>query len=74
MYLFTCKCGNRQYYGSGMIPKPCEGCDKCGTNFNKEPRQPHKWRTVYDRYTGKPIKRECSVCYHHEKTQEGEAE
>lgn len=68
MRYYTCSCGKAEYFGSGMFPQPCEGCEECGTNFNKEPLEPHDWRVVYDQYTGKQNARECRKCHHYEKT------
>lgn len=59
---YTCKCGKAEYFGSGMFPQDCEGCDDCGTNYNKEPKAEHEWITRYHSVTGKPYKM-CRLCY-----------
>jgi hypothetical protein len=69
MQFYRCQCGASEYYGSGEFPKPCEGCDKCGTTFaqrseDHKPRAPHVWREQFDHDTGKPVRPICSVCYH----------
>lgn len=63
MILYTCQCGKAEYYASGMMPQSCEGCAECGTNFNKEPLQPHDWRPQFNHDTGKPDRPVCNRCY-----------
>ena len=41
MRYYTCKCGEYEFYGSGMNPEPCFSCKKCGTNCFKNPAEPH---------------------------------
>jgi hypothetical protein len=63
MNLWKCKCGKKEYLESGMPPRDCEGCEKCKTNYKKEPLQPHDFtKVMYNENTGKPYKM-CSKCY-----------
>lgn len=71
MTYYRCKCGKREYFGSGMYPHDCEGCEECGTTLETSaethrPIAPHDWETKYDENTGKPYKR-CKKCYQKEK-------
>lgn len=66
MIYYRCKCGKNEYFGSGMVPHDCEGCDECGTTLSThpeghKPRAPHEWETKYDENTGKPYRR-CKKC------------
>ena len=63
MLYWKCECGEAEYFGSGMSPQDCQGCEKCGTNYRKEPIKPHKLVMRYDTKTGKPSHRECEVCW-----------
>lgn len=62
MKYYTCKCGKCEYFGSGMTPQPCQGCEDCGTNYFKEPLQPHEWKPQYNRDTGEPDRPYCTRC------------
>lgn len=31
MIYSQCKCGEREHWGSGMMPARCRPCEKCGT-------------------------------------------
>jgi len=68
MRLYRCECGKSEYYGSGMTPAPCEGCDHCGSRFGTYqgrhlPREPHDWKPQFHPDTGKPTKPICTRCY-----------
>src|SRR4051812_25867430 len=48
MQYYRCKCGNYQYWGSGMYPPRCQGCVYCGTTSDGGPDYheapiPHEW-------------------------------
>ena len=59
---YSCKCGEAEFFGSDT-PSPCQGCEKCKTNFYGQPLKPHKFdRVLYNQNTGKPY-HICSVCY-----------
>lgn len=65
---YRCKCGKSEYYGSGMTPQPCEGCDECGTTYatradDHKERAPHDWKPQFNENTGKPDRPLCRVCY-----------
>lgn len=64
----NCKCGKSTYFGSGMTPHDCEGCDECNTTygFHKE-RKPHDWKKQYNVNTGKLSHKICKVCYERKK-------
>lgn len=47
MIYYQCKCGEAKYYGSGMSPRDCEGCKKCGTTFAQSPTG-HKSLAAHD--------------------------
>lgn len=67
MNYHACKCGEAQYYDSGMPPQPCQGCDICGSSFNKtehgeyKPREPHKFVIKY-KDSGEAYEL-CTRCY-----------
>jgi MinD superfamily P-loop ATPase len=63
MVYWKCKCGESEYFGSGMTPQDCEGCEKCGTNYRKEAIKPHQLKVKYSEKTGEPSYQECKVCY-----------
>lgn len=68
MQYYRCQCGKTEYYTTDA-PKPCSGCDKCGTTFAQhpgkhKPRAPHRWKAQYNRDTGEQDSRMCEVCYH----------
>jgi hypothetical protein len=63
MMYWTCECGKAEYWGSGMSPQVCEGCDECGTNYRKLPTEPHDLRPQFDVDTGEPSAPICRRCY-----------
>lgn len=69
MQTYKCKCGKSMYFGSGMLPEPCTGCDECGTSFylaedgNHKKPIPHKLELRYSEKTGEPSYNRCKVCY-----------
>jgi hypothetical protein len=63
MMTWSCKCGKAEYFGSGMTPLDCEGCEECGTNYRKEPIKPHNLKLKYNEDTGKPSHNKCVCCY-----------
>jgi hypothetical protein len=68
MKTYSCKCGNYKFYGSGMNPEPCQGCEKCGTQagtFDGEYRlmEPHDWKPKFNVDTGLPDRPRCIRCY-----------
>lgn len=68
MNYWKCECGKTDYFESGMPPKPCQGCDICGTTLSASPKipykakEPHIPKPVYDRDTGEIRYYECSRC------------
>lgn len=62
MTRWTCQCGEAQYFGSGMEPMPCEGCDECGSAFGLEGNWRRRIPHVTSKHThnGKPL---CGRCY-----------
>lgn len=63
-----CKCGEAELWESGMPPRDCQGCSKCGTTYavgpeGNKPLIPHDWEPRFNRKTGKPDRRQCSRCY-----------
>ena len=60
-----CKCGQSEFWGSGMEPNRCQPCLTCGTTKWFNPSHPlpesHEWITKYDENTGEPYKI-CSLC------------
>lgn len=63
MNSYTCKCGKKTYWESGMPPRDCQGCEECNTNFKKKPLVPHDFSKIeYNGKTGKPYKL-CINCY-----------
>jgi hypothetical protein len=68
MKSYQCKCGACLYSESGMPPKDCQGCEKCGTTYARHPEghrslQPHKLKPQYNRDTGKLSHSICTECY-----------
>ena len=66
MQYYRCECGESEFYGSDS-PRPCMGCDKCGTTYAQSPtghrpREPHQWRPQFSRETGAPTRPICTVC------------
>ena len=57
MITYKCKCGKAVAWSS-MGKQPCQGCDKCGTQYSmfiKGPfpeRIPHDWQPKYNENTG----------------------
>lgn len=48
MQYYRCECGESEFYGSDS-PRPCMGCDECGTTYAQSPtghrpRESHQWR------------------------------
>ena len=71
MQYYRCKCGKHEYWGSGMVPAKCEGCEECNTTLEQNPEnhrtpEAHDWVTKYDENTGEPYRR-CRICYQKEK-------
>jgi len=67
MQYYRCKCGKREFWGSGMVPAPCDGCDECGTTLtqnldNHETPRAHQLIRRYKEETGEPYWR-CELCY-----------
>ncbi|MFA6678945.1 MAG: hypothetical protein WCR96_00445 [Candidatus Methanomethylophilaceae archaeon] len=71
MKYFTCKCGEKKFWGSGESPKPCQVCQICGTTMLKlsdesyvEPK-PHTWTTEETYRDGKLVESHCycKMCY-----------
>ena len=67
MTYYRCKCGKCEYFGSGMFPEDCQGCDECGTNLatSSEKHKPvaeHEWIIRYNEITGESYLR-CKKCY-----------
>jgi hypothetical protein len=64
---WRCKCSEHEYYESGMPPRGCEICTKCGStmgtgkNFHLEPEE-HEWEIKFDPNTGEPYEI-CKKCY-----------
>jgi len=68
MNYWRCKCGKSEKWESGMPPRPCEGCDECGTTFATHAtghmmRAPHNLEIRYDTHTGKPSHKVCTECW-----------
>ena len=68
MKFHQCKCGKRQYFESGMLPQPCQGCDECNTTLTTRPDrhktpEPHDFVIRYDSNTGKPKRLMCQRCF-----------
>lgn len=63
MLYWECACGKCQYWGSGMSPQPCQGCEECGTNYSKKPLEEHDWKPQFDSDTGEPTRPYCRRCY-----------
>lgn len=68
MLQYRCKCGESTYFGSGMAPHDCEGCDKCNTTYAFRPvdhkeRKPHDYKKQYNVNTGELSHYICKVCY-----------
>lgn len=68
MNYYKCKCGKKEYWGSGMPVHDCMGCEECKTTYaqhsdHHKPLQPHQWITKYNETTGKPYKI-CNKCDH----------
>ena len=68
MITYRCQCGECTYYSSGMPPKDCQGCSKCGTTYatrptDHKPLQPHKLKLQFDRNTGEEDGAICQECY-----------
>lgn len=69
MQYYRCKCGKAEYWGSGMVPAKCQGCDKCKTTYARGPEghkeiAPHEWaeKTVIEE--GKTSDESyCKKCY-----------
>lgn len=40
MQYAKCQCGKREFWGSGMLPAPCQPCGECGTVPGSPPKQP----------------------------------
>jgi len=56
-------CGHTKAWSS----IPCQVCKVCGSDLAKSPNThrepiPHKWRTIYDQFTGKPAIEQCKRC------------
>jgi len=67
MNYWRCKCGKQACYESGMPPRDCQGCEKCGTTFalspdGHQPLAPHRLVPRYSRDTGQFTHWECEVC------------
>ncbi len=67
MQAYRCKCGEAKYFGSD-VPKPCQGCKKCGTTYAQHPDhhkeiEPHEFEILYDD-KGRPYE-VCKRCYEH---------
>ncbi len=68
MTYYRCKCGHREFWGSGMCPQPCQTCSKCGSTLAtcrenlKEPI-PHQWKKQFNVNTGLPSRPICERCY-----------
>jgi len=67
MNFWRCKCGDREYFESGMPPRDCQGCEKCGTTLamsksGHEPMQPHVPVPRYSQTTGELRHFVCDVC------------
>ena len=71
---WECKCGKAEYFGSGMTPKDCDGCEDCKTNYRKEPIKPHNLKMKYNENTGKPSHYKCKDCYERVTLENGEKE
>ena len=63
MMAWKCKCGKSEYFGSGMTPQNCEGCEECKTNYRQEPIAPHQLEMRYSEKTGKPSHQTCKACH-----------
>ena len=74
MQYYSCKCGKREFWGSGMISRNCEVCNECGTTMMKDldgnykPSEPHEYITNYNQNTGKPYQT-CKKCYERKKVE-----
>lgn len=66
MRAYTCECGKAQFFGSDT-PRACQGCKICGTNYYKEPLEPHQFENQYNPKTGHQDRKVCKVCYSSEK-------
>jgi hypothetical protein len=73
MRAYQCKCGESTYYGSGMVPAACEGCDTCNTQYGRfkdaiggmdyREREPHSWKLQYNVDTGVQDDALCTKCH-----------
>lgn len=63
MMTLKCKCGAETFFGSGMMPNPCEPCPRCGTNPGMVEVRPHEFEihTVETDEGSKPLSR-CRWC------------
>lgn len=63
-----CKCGESEFWGSGMSPEPCCPCKKCGTIPGYGPDshpevRPHEWvETKVETDEGPKTLSRCSWC------------
>ena len=76
MKYYRCECGKREFWGSGMFPKDCDGCEERGTTLADNPEghkpiAPHSWETKYDENTGAPYLR-CKKCFTRKESEETE--
>lgn len=70
MIFLRCRCGFRKSWSSGIFPKPCEGCARCGTRISDRPEgntpiELHDFEDYWDidRSTGARIRmRRCRQC------------
>lgn len=67
-----CKCGKAEYWDSGLPPKPCQGCEECGTTYARraedhKPIEPHDWVPRFNERTGAQDRRMCKRCHAIEK-------
>lgn len=67
MRYLRCQCGKAEMWTTDA-PRPCQGCDECGTTFAGSPdghkqREPHQWKPQFNQNTGKPDRPYCAVCY-----------
>lgn len=69
MQYMRCKCGECQYWGSGMMPAKCNWCEKCettlagGPNGHKTERTPHFLvETPVETDDGHGILSRCKYC------------
>lgn len=65
MKYWQCKCGDYQFYGSGMSPEPCTYCKKCGTTAAGLPPIPHEFTMISKVETDEGEKKlsRCKWCY-----------